>query len=109
MDDWARHNQAQWEALAEARIAFTRPWPDLDAASACGTRFPRTLLSFNFACGFTHQVTEVRSEESEEERVGGGLGVAGLCGLGLRVCSWDGGILPPRMLQPARRRQHVHR
>jgi SAM-dependent methyltransferase len=34
MDELAIHNQARWEALAEARIAYTCPWLDLDIVSA---------------------------------------------------------------------------
>jgi SAM-dependent methyltransferase len=34
MDDIARYNQERWEELARARIVFSRPTLDLDAASA---------------------------------------------------------------------------
>jgi SAM-dependent methyltransferase len=44
MDDLSRHNRQRWNALAAAGVEYSRPWLDLDEATARGRVDPLGLL-----------------------------------------------------------------
>ncbi len=45
MDDLSRYNKERWEALARAGIEYSRPWLDLDPATAAQRVDPHGLIS----------------------------------------------------------------